>query len=267
MCEALDLSGEKVALRDTYGNNAFGDNCLAARRLVERRVPIIQITLGGWDTHQDNFTATKKLSGTLDAGWSALMTDLKERKLLDTTLIVWMGEFGRTPRINGGQGRDHYPQAFTVVLAGGGIKGGQVIGKTNADGIGIAEGAVTVPEFMATIYQAVGVDSNKRYQATDDVKFPIVDGKAETIKEVLPKKAGSAAEKGAGLLKQAERLARLPTELVNAKRTDGEIVDALFIATLARLPAEAEKAIATKQLQVEEVTRGAGVNVPVGRLS
>jgi RNA polymerase sigma factor (sigma-70 family) len=192
MAEAIDLSGEKAALRDAYGKTAFGENCLVARRLVERRVPAIQITLGGWDTHQNNFKLVEKLSGTLDAGWSALIKDLKDRKLLDTTLIVWMGEFGRTPRINGGQGRDHYPEAFTVVLAGGGIKGGQVIGQTNADGIGIAARPVSVPEFMATIYQAVGVDANKRHKANDDgVMVPIVDGNAKALKDVLRSKTAS----------------------------------------------------------------------------
>jgi RNA polymerase sigma factor (sigma-70 family) len=185
--EAVDLSKEKEAVRNAYGDDRFGTHCLVARRLVERRVPVVEITLGGWDTHGDNFTIVQKRSAILDAGWSALMTDLKERKLLDSTLIVWMGEFGRTPRINAQQGRDHWPSSFTVVLAGGGIKGGQAIGKTRDDGVGVVERAVSVPELYATIYAAVGVDLRRRYPSgVEGVTIPIVDGPAEPIREVVP---------------------------------------------------------------------------------
>ncbi len=187
MTEAIDLKTEKDAVRKAYGTQPFGTHCLVARRLVERRVPVVEIALGGWDTHANNFTAVQRLSETLDAGWSALMADLKERKLLDTTLIVWMGEFGRTPRINAQLGRDHWPNSFTVVLAGGGIKGGQVIGKTNDDGIGIAERAVTVPELFATIYRTVGVDLTRRYPSgIEGVTIPIIDGPADPIRAVVP---------------------------------------------------------------------------------
>jgi RNA polymerase sigma factor (sigma-70 family) len=186
MKEAVDLSKEKEAVRNAYGTHRFGDECLVARRLVERRVPVVEITLGGWDTHADNFTAVKKLSEVLDAGWGTLMSDLKERKLLDSTLIVWMGEFGRTPRINGNNGRDHFPASFTVVLAGGGVKGGQVIGVTNADGAGVAAGAVSVPELFATIYATVGVDLKRRYPSNrKDVTIPIVDGQVAPIADVV----------------------------------------------------------------------------------
>jgi RNA polymerase sigma factor (sigma-70 family) len=192
LTEAVDLSKEKDLIRAAYGNHRFGEQCLIARRLIERRVPVVDITLGGWDTHGNNFGAVAKLSAVLDSGWSALMADLKDRKLLDTTLIVWMGEFGRTPRINQNLGRDHFPQSFTVVLAGGGIKGGQVIGKTNADGAGVAEQEVTVPELYATIYQAVGVDRKTRYPSVfKDVTIPIIDGPADPIAEVLPGKGKS----------------------------------------------------------------------------
>jgi RNA polymerase sigma factor (sigma-70 family) len=185
LTEALDLSAEKETVRTAYGNHRFGEQCLIARRLVERRVPVVDITLGGWDTHSNNFGTVAKQSRVLDAGWSALLADLKERKLLDTTLMVWMGEFGRTPSINAQLGRDHWPSSFTVVLAGGGIKGGQVIGKTNADGAGVAERPVSVPELYATIYQAVGVDLKTRYPAgVDGVTIPIIDGRADPIAEV-----------------------------------------------------------------------------------
>src|SRR5262245_33893214 len=120
----FDLATEKAETRDKYGRNLFGQGLLLARRLVEKGVPFIECTLGNWDTHGDNFNQVKNLCGTLDAAWGALMDDLKERGLFDTTTIVWMGEFGRTPKINQGRGRDHYPNAWSTVLMGGGLKGG-----------------------------------------------------------------------------------------------------------------------------------------------
>src|SRR5262245_42198865 len=104
---AFDLSEEKAALRDAYSRSRFGQGCLLARRLVERGVPFVEVALGGWDTHDNNFESVKTLCGTLDPAWGTLMADLKDRGLLDSTLIVWMGEFGRTPVINPRQGRDH----------------------------------------------------------------------------------------------------------------------------------------------------------------
>src|SRR6185369_4849512 len=116
---------EPDKLRDAYGRSRFGQGCLLARRLVERGVPFVEVTLGGladntlgWDTHADNFETVRKLSGVLDPAWSTLLDDLKERGLLDTTLVVWMGEFGRTPKINQSTGRDHFPQAYSTVLSG-----------------------------------------------------------------------------------------------------------------------------------------------------
>src|SRR6185503_3245979 len=106
---AFKLDEEPAALRDKYGRNRFGQGCLLARRLVERGVAFVEVTLEGWDTHTDNFNAVKRLSDTLDPAWSTLMTDLRERGLLESTLIVWMGEFGRTPKITGTTGRDHFP--------------------------------------------------------------------------------------------------------------------------------------------------------------
>ena len=114
---------------------------MLARRLVERGVPFVEVTLGAlpnnpiaWDTHGQNFDNVRRLSEILDPAWGTLMDDLRQRGLLDTTTIIWMGEFGRTPRINQGQGRDHYPNAWTTVIGGGGIRGGQVFGRTSADG-------------------------------------------------------------------------------------------------------------------------------------
>src|SRR5262249_12109856 len=149
--KAFNLNEEKASVRDAYGRNLFGQGCLLARRLVERNVPFVEVTLGGvnggafgWDTHGNNFPAVHGLCGVLDPAWAALMSDLQERGLLDTTLIVWMGEFGRTPRINPQRGRDHWPNSWSTVLAGGGIKGGQAIGKTGADGMAVTERPVTV---------------------------------------------------------------------------------------------------------------------------
>ena len=111
--KAFDLSEEPLQIRDAYGRNLFGQGCLLARRLVERGVPFVEVTLGGWDTHNSNFDAVKRQCGILDPAWGQLMTDLDARGLLETTTIIWMGEFGRTPRINQGQGRDHFPNAWS----------------------------------------------------------------------------------------------------------------------------------------------------------
>jgi uncharacterized protein (DUF1501 family) len=177
--QAFDLDGEPAVLRDAYGRNAFGQGCLLARRLVEREVPFVEVALSGvdgnqsfaWDTHQQNFESVKKLSTVLDPGWATLIEDLKTRGLLDSTLIVWMGEFGRTPKINNNSGRDHFPAAWTTVLAGGGIRGGQAIGRTGADGMKVEERPVAVPDLMATICKALGIDPSK--QNLSDVGRPI----------------------------------------------------------------------------------------------
>jgi RNA polymerase sigma factor (sigma-70 family) len=158
VAKAFDLEQEKPAVRDAFGRNTFGQGCLLARRLVELGVPVVEVTMGGWDTHADSFDAINKLSGQLDAGWASLLKDLEERKMLDEVVIVWMGEFGRTPGINAQQGRDHYPLCSSVVLAGRGIKGGQVLGATNADGTRVAALPVKPPELLATVYAALGID-------------------------------------------------------------------------------------------------------------
>ena len=162
--QAFDLTGEPDKVRDAYGRGQFGQGCLMARRLIERGVPFIEIALRGsggvlgWDTHQQNFDRVKTLSGELDAGWATLMSDLGDRGLLESTTIIWLGEFGRTPTINPNGGRDHFPRAWTTVLAGGGIKGGQAYGKTSADGGTVEENQVDVPDVLATLCRALGVD-------------------------------------------------------------------------------------------------------------
>jgi uncharacterized protein (DUF1501 family) len=182
---AFCIEDEAEALRDAYGRNLFGQGCVLARRLVERGVACVEVTLGGWDTHQNNFDRVKGLSGTLDAGFGTLMTDLRDRGLLESTLIICMGEFGRTPKINGNTGRDHWPQSWATVLAGGGIKGGQAIGRTNADGTAVEERAVTVPDLIATASRAVGIDPKKQNMSNVSRPIRVADPAAHPIEEVL----------------------------------------------------------------------------------
>lgn len=158
---AFRLEEENAKLRDAYGRNRFGQGCLLARRLVERGVSFVEVTLDGWDTHQANFDAVKNLSGMLDPAFSTLLSDLKDRGMLDRTLVVWMGEFGRTPAINPNAGRDHFPLAWSTVLAGAAVKGGRVIGNTGKDGAQVVDRPVSVAEFLATVYTAVDVDPTK----------------------------------------------------------------------------------------------------------
>ena len=183
--KAFELAEEKDAVRDGYGRTLFGQGCLLARRLVERGVPFVEVTLGGWDTHGNNFEAIKQPAGQLDKAWSALMSDLKDRGMLETTTIVWMGEFGRTPKINQGKGRDHYPNAFAGVLAGGGIQGGQAVGSTSKDGTAVEDRPTPVGDFLATVCKAVGVDFEKTNLSNVGRPIRIVDKTANPITEVL----------------------------------------------------------------------------------
>ncbi|HKB39684.1 MAG TPA: DUF1501 domain-containing protein [Gemmataceae bacterium] len=191
--KAFDLDKEPKELRDRYGRNLFGQGCLLARRLVERGVPFVEVTLNnvpnlqvfGWDTHQDNFNSVQKLSSVLDPGWATLLEDLKDKGLLDTTLVVWMGEFGRTPKINGGKGRDHWANSWSTVLSGGGIKGGQVVGKTSADGTTVEERPVAVADLLATISTALGIDPTKQNRSNVGRPIRITDPGAKPIQEVL----------------------------------------------------------------------------------
>jgi hypothetical protein len=188
---AFKLEDEPATLRDAYGRNRFGQGCLLARRLVERDVPYVEVTLtgpqGNWDTHQKNFDTVKQLSEILDPAWGTLMTDLKRRGLLDSTLVVWMGEFGRTPTINPQQGRDHFPIAWSTVLAGGGIKGGQVWGDTGASGMQVEKDPVSVPDYLATICAALGIDHTKENITEEGRPIPIVDRGHKPIRELLAK--------------------------------------------------------------------------------
>ena len=191
--KAFNLEDEDAKLRDAYGRNQFGQACLLARRLVERGVPFVEVSLNGvgnnqtfaWDTHAQNFTSVKSLLGVLDPAWATLITDLKDRGLLDSTLIVWMGEFGRTPKINPQVGRDHFPNAWSSVLCGGGIKGGQVVGKTSEDGMKVDDRPVSVQDLFATMCKAVGLDSMKQNVSNVGRPIRLADPTAKPITEII----------------------------------------------------------------------------------
>ena len=155
--KAFDLSEEKQQTRERYGEDGFGQGCLLARRLVERDVRFVEVSLGRWDTHVNNFVEVPERCDVLDRALSALIEDLESRGMLKDTLVVLATEFGRTPRINGNEGRDHYPKAFTCLMAGGGVKGGMVYGKTDEQGAEVVENKVGVEDFNATIGYALGL--------------------------------------------------------------------------------------------------------------
>jgi hypothetical protein len=176
---AFDLADEPDEVRRKYGPGQFGQGCLLARRLVERGVPFVEVALGeglGWDTHVDNFKMLKPLLGELDAGWATLMTELAERDLLDSTTILWMGEFGRTPQINQQTGRDHFPTAWSCVFAGGGIAGGQAYGKTSADGTAVEDNQVAIGDVLATLCTALGVPPDTENFTPEERPIKIAEG-------------------------------------------------------------------------------------------
>jgi uncharacterized protein (DUF1501 family) len=181
---AFRLDQEPAKLREAYGRNRFGQGCLLARRLLERGVSFVEVALDGWDTHLENFTAVKGLSETLDPAFATLLSDLKTRGMLENTLVVWMGEFGRTPLINPQKGRDHFPAAWSTVLAGASVKGGQAIGNTGKDGTTVTQRPVTVVDFLATIFSAVGVDPVKENHTWDGRPIPLVKG-GTAIEELI----------------------------------------------------------------------------------
>jgi hypothetical protein len=185
--EVFDLQTEPEKSRDAYGTTRFGQGCLLARRLVEKGVPFVEVsgTDARWDSHSANFQLQKEMSELIDTPWAALLEDLKQRGLLDSTLVIWMGEFGRTPKINGSAGRDHFPLAWTTVLCGGGIKTGQVIGRTGKDGMSVEDRPVSLPDFLATVCQALGIDHTRQNVSNIGRSIRIVDKSAKPISELL----------------------------------------------------------------------------------
>jgi uncharacterized protein (DUF1501 family) len=157
---------------------------LLARRLVEVGVPFIEIDLDGWDTHKDNFPRVKNLSAELDQGMSALLADLKSKGMLDSTLIVWMGDFGRTPDIKG-TGRGHWPKAWTTLLAGAGLKTGQVIGRTDRNGATVEDRPVAANDFLATICKALGIDYTQDFHTRSGRPLRIVMKNEKPINELF----------------------------------------------------------------------------------
>lgn len=184
LVKAFDISQEKERRRQAYGDTKFGQGCLLAARLVETGVRCVEVTLGGWDTHTDNFNRVKTNCETFDPVFATLMKDLEQRGLLDSTLILWSGEFGRTPRINGNEGRDHFPKAYSCVMAGGPVRTGQVIGATSPDGMTVAERPVSVPDLMATIQERMGIDYEKVYMSPNGRPLQL-SNKGNPIKELV----------------------------------------------------------------------------------
>jgi uncharacterized protein (DUF1501 family) len=167
---AFNLDDERANF-EKYGNNNFGRGCLLARKLVDKGAVCVEVDLGGWDTHQNNFRqlADQRLP-TLDKAMAALVEDLVQRGMWKNTVVLWMGEFGRTPRINQNAGRDHWARCWSVVLGGGAIKGGQAYGSTNSDGTAVKDNEVKIGDLFATVYQAMGLDPNT--QVRDNLGRP-----------------------------------------------------------------------------------------------
>jgi hypothetical protein len=162
--EAFDVSKEPDSITSLFGKDTFSQSCLLATRLIESGVRFTSVSLGGWDTHSDNFNALKNRNlPTLDAGLSGLFNALAAKGLLETTAVFVTGEFGRTPKINQRGGRDHYPRAMFCLLGGGGIQGGQVVGESDAKGEGPKDRAITPDDVAATFYRTLGIDTRKEY--------------------------------------------------------------------------------------------------------
>jgi len=182
--KVFDLSQESESLRQQYGENNFGKGCLLARRLVEAGSTFIEVRSNGWDNHANISEVITPLSQQVDAGMAALITDLKARGMLERTLVVWMGEFGRTPKINPRGGRDHYPRVFSAAMAGGGVKGGQVIGASTADGSAVQDRPVSTTDLFCSICQSLKVDPKKENMSPLGRPMKIVDG-GEVVTELF----------------------------------------------------------------------------------
>lgn len=183
--KAFDLSLEPNTSRKRFGTDSFSQSCLMARRLVEVGVPFVEVVLANWDTHSDkHHSEVARLSGIVDVGMSALLEDLHERGLLESTLVIWMGEFGRTPRFGGAGGRDHYARAWSSFVAGGGIRGGQVIGRTDKEGATVEDRPVSAADFMATVCEIMQIDWQKTYEAPGGQVVRLTNQGATPIKEL-----------------------------------------------------------------------------------
>jgi len=191
--QAFSLSQEPAEVRGRYGQgNTIGPSCLMARRLVERGVPFVTVNNRGWDTHQDILKLKERYPTdrnaplpALDRALTALIGDLADRRLLDETLVVVMGEFGRTPKINAAGGRDHWPNVFSVALAGGGVKGGQVIGSSDLLGESPKDNPVTPADLATTIYTLLGIDPGRELHTADGRPVRVGRDGARVIEELI----------------------------------------------------------------------------------
>lgn len=174
--KAFQLDDEPPQAAEAYGTSIFGRGCLVARRLVEQGVPFIEVRRGGWDNHQDIYERMPALCAEVDQAMAALVQDLKSRGLLERTLVVCLGEFGRTPKINPRAGRDHWPRSFSMALAGAGIRGGQVVGSTTADGTDVAQRPVLVEDLFQTFCRALGIRADTELYTPSGRPLKIVDG-------------------------------------------------------------------------------------------
>lgn len=182
---AFDLSRETESIRDRYGRSTFGQGCLLARRLAERDIPFIEVSLGGWDTHYDNFNRVASLSSQLDNGFASLVQDLHDRGMLESTIILCQGEFGRTPKINPNSGRDHWPRAWAVMMAGGPNCRGQIVGKTSNDGTEVESQSHSVPDLIATVCVNLGIDPMKQNDSNVNRPIRVADPSASIIEELI----------------------------------------------------------------------------------
>lgn len=182
--EAFDINKEDAKLRDTYGRNPAGQRMLMARRLIEAGVRFVTLTYGGWDMHNNIAPGIRGQLPAFDQAFATLITDLKDRGLLDSTLVMVSSEFGRTPKINGTAGRDHWPKVFSVVLAGGGIKKGFIYGRSDATASEPDEDALSVEDLAHTVYHCLGIDADKKLMSPGDRPIDIVR-EGQTRKELL----------------------------------------------------------------------------------
>ncbi|MCX6615661.1 MAG: DUF1501 domain-containing protein [Acidobacteria bacterium] len=183
--KVFDLSQEKDELKESYGRNTFGQACLVARRLVERGVPYITINSRGWDTHKQHFQIMRQRLPQMDRGMAALLQDLSDRGLLDTTIVWWTGEFGRTPRVQWeppwSGGRGHYGRVFSAVVAGGGFKGGRVVGASDAKGEEVKERPVYPVDLIASMYELLGIDQDGKLPHPLGVEARVTPTAAEGV--------------------------------------------------------------------------------------
>jgi len=180
----FDISREPQKVRDLFGPTQFGEQALVARRLVEAGVPFVRVARAWWDSHGQNFETHQEMVPELDHVMAALLDDLKARGLLESTLVITLAEFGRTPEINPSLGRDHFATAWSATLSGGGIRGGSVHGKTDATGRAVVDGEAGPAALFATIYQALGIDHQKQYMVGAR-PVPLTDSGTEPIREIL----------------------------------------------------------------------------------